>query len=261
MQIFNNSIKSFLNLFIENNCPLCDRSTSEGFCVYCTRSVETCRLENPSQSSHESYPLVVWGAYRGTLKRAIAKMKYHNHPEIGEMLGMWLGESWWDYIQQQEINFFGSDQKSNLKINKNNFYKNNFNHKNLRKNNYIVVPIPLHTEKLRQRGFNQAEAIAKGFCEVTQMKLVADGLVRKRETQAQHLLTASDRAKNLADAFLVGQSLQRFPSAQIILVDDIYTTGATVNAAIQILQKHNYQIGGVVAVATSSSSSFINNPS
>lgn len=226
------SLQQFFNFFLAQNCPLCGRSTPERLCVYCTRSLETCRLANPTTRSSEKYPIVVWGAYRGTLKRAIAAMKYDHHPEIGEPLGHYLGAAWLEYST-------GSGKLS--------------------PHNYIVIPIPLHAEKKQQRGFNQAELIAKSFCQVTQMRLVPDGLIRVRATQAQHSLNKSDRAKNLTDVFQVGTSLQRYKSRQIILVDDIYTTGATINSAIQTLSKNHQQVAGVVAVATSSSETLTKN--
>ncbi|BAZ07191.1 ComF family protein [Calothrix sp. NIES-3974] len=236
MKLLQRGWQGFLNLFLDRNCPSCGRATSTSLCVYCTRSLAACRLENPTIRSQANYPVLVWGGYRGTLKRAIATMKYHHHPEIGLLLGNWLGEIWWEYGDL----FRKSGHPSSW-------------------GDYIVIPIPLHAHKQKQRGFNQAEIIGKGFCQITQMKLVPQGLVRVRDTKAQHLLGERDRLTNLTAAFQVGTVLTRYPSRPIILVDDIYTTGATVSAAMETLLQHRHPVVGVVAVATSTSESLTKN--
>jgi predicted amidophosphoribosyltransferase len=105
---------------------------------------------------------------------------------------------------------------------------------------------------LQKRGFNQAELIAQSFCEITGYKKQQQGLERVRATEAQFSLSVSQREQNLADAFVVGKSLLQHPSASpVLLVDDIYTTGATVRSAAQSLRLQGIQVYGVIAIATS----------
>ena len=121
----------------------------------------------------------------------------------------------------------------------------------------IVVPIPLHPRKLKQRGYNQAELLAEGFCQVTGLPLHRQGLVRVRATDAQFSLSSQDRAKNLADAFQLGASLKRLSQARsqarsqttVLLLDDIYTTGATVQSALATLHRHQMPCLGVAVLA------------
>jgi ComF family protein len=159
-----------------------------------------------------------WGLYGGTLKRAIAVMKYENQSQIARPLGQWLGEAW--LLNSPKLN-----------------------------SQVVVVPIPLHKSKLKQRGYNQAALIAQSFCQTTGLKLNLNGLERVRETKAQFGLSASERAKNLAAAFVVGQGFRR-PDASVLLIDDIYTTGATAAAAVQTLRQCEISVLGLVAVAT-----------
>jgi ComF family protein len=115
-----------------------------------------------------------------------------------------------------------------------------------------VVPIPLHPTKLQQRGFNQAELITRSFCEFTGYKEQPLGLERVRETKAQFGLSRQEREQNLTDAFVVSKSLLKHPSAlPVLLVDDIYTTGATVRSAAQTLRRQGIEVYGLVAIATS----------
>lgn len=212
--------KGLLNLFLKSNCPLCDRPTPVEFCEYCQKQLQRCQLKNPSQLWQGELPLFIWGNYGGTLKQAIAVLKYENKLEIARPLGHWLGKSW---LKSPSI-----CQKK-----------------------LTVVPIPLHSAKLQQRGFNQAELIAKSFCEYTGYKQQPLGLERIRETEAQFKLTPQQREENLADAFIVGKSLVQKSTSPVLLVDDIYTTGATVRAAAAALRRQGIEVYGLVAIASS----------
>ncbi|MTJ52437.1 ComF family protein, partial [Anabaena sp. UHCC 0253] len=98
--------------------------------------------------------------------------------------------------------------------------------------------------------FNQAALIAEGFCNITGCKLKINGLERIKETEAQFSLSSAQRQENLVDAFVIGKDLRRRPNIPILLVDDIYTTGATVKAAVKTLKAHQIKVLGVAAVAT-----------
>ncbi|KOP24767.1 alpha-L-fucosidase [Hapalosiphon sp. MRB220] len=209
--------KNLLNLFLQSDCPLCERSTSQELCPNCLRQLQKCR--NPNT---HSLPIFAWGAYGGILKRAIATMKYENHPEIARPLGQLLAQAW---LSHQECD-----------------------------RNLVVVPIPLHTKKLKQRGYNQAALIAQSFCEVTGLRLKKHGLERIKITDAQFGLSASQREENLTAAFGLGQDLPVSRKVSVLLVDDIYTTGATARSAIQTLDQSGISVYGLVAVATTAKS-------
>jgi predicted amidophosphoribosyltransferase len=108
----------------------------------------------------------------------------------------------------------------------------------------------MHPKKQKQRGFNQAALIAAGFCNVTGYKLKVHALERIKETEALFNLSPVQRQENLADAFVLGKDLRRRPHIPILLVDDIYTTGATVKAAVKTFEQHQITVLGVAAVAT-----------
>jgi ComF family protein len=211
---------SLLNLFLESQCPLCQRPTPQEFCQDCTRQLQRCKLSNPQEFWRGELPVFAWGNYSGTLKRAIAALKYDNQPQIAKPLGQWLAKAWLDSQPQQRL---------------------------------IVVPIPLHADKLKMRGYNQAELLAESFCDFTGLVLQPQGIKRIKATDAQFSLSASQREHNLADAFVLGTEFHRQrPNDLVLLLDDIYTTGATVRSAVQALQKQGISVYGVVAIATSS---------
>lgn len=212
--------KEILNLFLKSNCPLCDRPTPMEFCEYCQRQLQRCQLKNPSYGWQGELPLFVWGNYGGVLKQAIAALKYENKPELARPLGHWLGEAW---LKSAAI------------------YPKKL----------TVVPIPLHSAKLQQRGFNQAELIARSFCEYTGYKQQPLALERIKKTEAQFSLSPQQREENLADAFIVGKSLVQKSASPVLLVDDIYTTGATVRAAAKAFRRRGIEVYGLVAIASS----------
>jgi ComF family protein len=97
----------------------------------------------------------------------------------------------------------------------------------------LVVPVPLHRSKRRERGYNQAEAIARGIREALPQVGVSHALVRTRFTPSQTTLNAQARRNNVRDAFrIAGQKLR---DRIILLCDDVCTTGATLNACAEQL--------------------------
>ncbi len=101
---------------------------------------------------------------------------------------------------------------------------------------HLVVPIPLYRKKLKERGFNQAELLARIIAEYFNIELSKNNLKKIKPTKSQTKLSASERIKNMKGAFVV-KNKEEFCGKSILLVDDIYTTGATVKEAAEILKK------------------------
>ncbi len=214
---------SLLNLFLKPKCPLCDRSTAKIICIDCDRQISACKSPIFRQN-REGLNLFAWGVYDSSLKQAIATFKFKNHPELAQPLGIKIAEAWnQDAIAQTLIK-----QSPNIK----------------------VVPIPMHPEKLKSRGFNQAELLAKYFCQYTELAIAPKILQRVKNTKPQiETKSKQEREDNLNSAFTVGNQF-RNKSISVILFDDIYTTGATIKEAIATLKSVNIQAIAVVVLAT-----------
>ena len=138
----------------------------------------------------------------GALQALVHALKYEGF----ERLGVWLGKALGGAILERKIQ---AD---------------------------LLIPIPLHKRKFRERGYNQAEAIARGVSRVTGIPIRADIVHRTRFTETQTKLNLEARQKNMEDAFAIGSKKSSVLKGKTcILVDDVITTGATLNACAEKL--------------------------
>ncbi|MEN3027332.1 MAG: ComF family protein [Chlorobiota bacterium] len=98
-----------------------------------------------------------------------------------------------------------------------------------------LIPVPIHPARRRERGYNQAEAIAKGISDVTGIPLYRDALRRRVATASQTQLTVEQRRQNVAGVFAGGTQAAAVRSANLLLVDDVLTTGSTLNSCAEAL--------------------------
>ena len=97
-----------------------------------------------------------------------------------------------------------------------------------------VVPVPLHPKRLRERGFNQALSLARFISRFHSIPLDRNKLVRARYTHTQVGLSEQKRKENVKGAFVVKKE-KNFRNKHILLVDDVYTSGSTVDECAQVL--------------------------
>jgi len=112
----------------------------------------------------------------------------------------------------------------------------------------ILVPVPLHKHRKRERGFNQAEELAKAIAAAIPLTEVRSVVRRIRNTTPQVLLNEEERRRNVRQAFTVNASQGEIPSRGII-VDDVYTTGATIHEVAAVLRQAGMTSVSAMAVA------------
>lgn len=104
---------------------------------------------------------------------------------------------------------------------------------------YTLLPVPLHRSKTRERGYNQSEHICKGISNRTGLTVASSLLRRTRYTQSQTALDIEERRRNVAGAFSLHPRCRSAVAGQsFIVVDDVITTGATIDACARLLVQH-----------------------
>jgi ComF family protein len=100
----------------------------------------------------------------------------------------------------------------------------------------LILPVPLHPKRLRWRGFNQSVLLARQVSRAYNTPMDPFVLVRRRETPPQTQLTEEERRKNMRGAFAVNPN-KPIKNKAILLIDDVYTSGATVNECSRTLRR------------------------
>ena len=152
------------------------------------------------------------GHFGGTLREAILRFKYGGKAALAHPLGLCLARS----LDTPPSPLLTSTLGEKLAFD-------------------AVVPVPLHPSKLRQRGFNQSERLARVVAEERGWQLDTSGVVRVRKTRVQALLEGSEREKNVRGAFACRLG-QRYAGQSVLIVDDVLTTGSTVSEVARVIR-------------------------
>jgi competence protein ComFC len=155
--------------------------------------------------------------YEGALRQYLTELKYRYRPELGEALGKLLV----DWVRENR-DFFTAD---------------------------YLVPIPIHPQKLAVRGYNQTELLANSLKKYLGIHIISDILIREKLTVSQNSLHWEERFYNLRNAFRVIHT-GAVNGKRILLIDDIFTTGATVSEAARTLLKAGAANVDVLTLAT-----------
>lgn len=220
-------ISSLIHLIYPNRCPICGeilgkdsnlcreclsglKRLSPPFCPICSipfpdgesHICEACLRKRPYFDSLSSAYI-----YEGTASKAIHLFKFQKKKSAGRAIGTLLSEfaiSWWKGISKKDIE-------------------------------YVVVPVPLGKGRLRERGFNQSLIIARYVAKKLNLSMDCLSLRRIKETEQQSVLGIEERKKNVRSAFKVfGEDLK---GKGVILVDDVATTGSTLNECARTLKE------------------------
>jgi ComF family protein len=113
----------------------------------------------------------------------------------------------------------------------------------------LMIPVPLHRKRMNQRGYNQSEFIARGASEITGIPVVTNLMERKGNTRSQTSMNRMERFENMASAFKMCNGSGDLDDKKILIIDDVVTTGATLEACSQVLL-NNFQCQVYVATVS-----------
>ena len=224
-------LQNFSELLYPKLCGGCGNhlyENEEVVCVYCRASLPLsgeCDFENNASEK------LFWGKVsitaaasflffqkKSSTQHLLHQLKYQQKENIGE----WLGEQF-AYSLQSKGRFAAVE---------------------------IIIPIPLHPSRIKFRGYNQCDAIARGMASVLLIPIVNGVLIRSVATQSQTKKNRFQRFENMNSVFSLAQA-SAIKGKNILLLDDVLTTGATLISAAQVLQQagSNKLFVGAVAKA------------
>ena len=210
-------LRSLLNLLYPNLCAACQEVLVQNENVICynclvdlPRSLYYQDIENPITK-------LFWGkiklemalsaftfSKKGKVQKLMHELKYNANTRVGEVMGIELGKE----IDKAEI----TDKVD------------------------VVIPVPLHKKKLKQRGYNQSEFIAIGVAKVLNCEMNTALLKRMEHSESQTKKSKYERWENVGAAFTLTDANQ-YIDKHILLVDDVVTTGATLEACCKKLEE------------------------
>lgn len=227
-----NRLQSLLQLFYPTPCAACDSNLTTGETFLCTN----CRHDlsffenNNFKNNHlqkvflGKVPFTYAGAFfmfqkHGKVKKLIHKLKYKGQQEIGTHIGKW----WGNQLKETQI-FNGID---------------------------YIIPVPLHKKKQRKRGYNQLTTFGKAVGNELRVPLVEDILIRKSATKTQTYKNRFERFLNTSTIFEL-TNLDVFKNKHVLLIDDVITTGATIESCSKELLKTDHIKISILAIAFTS---------
>jgi len=209
-----NIFHSVLDFFFPQICVTCQSKLYNSNFSICNECVSKIEKANPSDIENIFHQKIsqfgtIEGFFShfeftkgGKCQRVIHELKYNKKSNLGIYLGILLGKE----------------------LSKKNWFPNI----------ELIIPVPIHYIKKLSRGYNQSDKICEGIQKVTNKNYYPKVVKRKKFTQTQTLLTISERIKNVSGAFKV-RDVKKIRNKTILIVDDVFTTGSTVNELAKTL--------------------------
>lgn len=217
-------INELLNIIYPRRCPVCDDIVSVGdglICRECVKKLpyikEPCCMKCGKELRREEEEYCgdcrKWEhvytqgkalfSYDKVMQQSVAAFKYKGRQEYAVLYGSEMARCF-----KTQLKRWGAE---------------------------VLIPVPVHKSRCRQRGYNQAALLAESLSRHTGIPADETVLVRRKKTEAQKTLNDKERRKNLQDAFQLRKNVVQYK--KIVLVDDIYTTGSTADACAGVLKE------------------------
>jgi len=210
-------LQDFLALIYPRNCVACGNSLfkhEDQVCNYCYTNLPKTHFnklhKNPVEELfYGRIQLVFATSYylfhkKSHVQALLHDIKYKGNKQLAALLGNWFG----NYLRDEE---------------------------KLKQVDYLL-PVPLHEKKLKQRGYNQSEEFANGLSQKLEIETNASLLIRNAFTNTQTKKSKYERWENVEHVFEV-TDIEALKNKHVVLIDDVITTGATIEACCDVLQK------------------------
>lgn len=225
----NSIIADFISLFFPRYCYACREqlnSREECICLNCEHSLSKTNYHLDEQNPvliklYGKAPVKFASAYlrfvkSGKTQRLLHQLKYHNKPEVGNILGKWYAKDLREVIENLGIQ--------------------------------LVIPVPLHYRKMKKRGYNQSEGFAVGLAEGLQIEMNNSLLQRIKESTTQTKKSKLERWENVENIFKTTNP-RGVIGKHILVVDDVITTGSTLSSCANNLLENGAESVSVLTIA------------
>lgn len=204
-------------LFFPELCPACGRSLYKNERVICTICIYHLPQTNFHSDPENKMARQLWGRF--PFVQTIAFIYFRKGSRIQNLMHQLK---------------YKKNQETGIRLGE--LYAHELKRSNIFKQADLIIPVPLHPAKFKKRGYNQSECIAKGISSVLNIPVSTNNLVRIENTETQTKKSRYARYENLVNAFSIIEKSE-FIHKHIMLVDDVMTTGATLEAcSIRLLE-------------------------
>ena len=215
------NVSNFLNLIYPQTCGICGKLASDSLCKKCEIELKKESDLNIIQTGEEIEDkyfneLMYIFKYEGQIRKLILDYKFNEK----------------SYIYLTFVNFLLKNKKIFENI----------------KNYDTIIPVPISKKRLKTRGYNQSLLIARKIAQQTNLELVNNCLIKTKNIIEQSKLNKEDRMQNIQGVYEL-RNKQLIENKKILLIDDIYTTGSTVNECSKILRQGNPKKIGILVLA------------
>jgi ComF family protein len=207
--------KSFINLIYPSCCPACNLALlnpDDFICTHCRYHLPKTNFHlhqiNPVHKKFDGRIIVnaatsfLYFFKGGITQELIAKLKYKGRKDVGIFIGELYG---YDLLESELFNAVD-----------------------------IIIPVPLHKDKFKKRGYNQSEQFAEGLSNSMKIPTDFNSVIKKTASATQTTKRRYERWKNVQDVYFLND-LEIFKDKHVLLVDDVVTTGSTLEAAATVL--------------------------
>lgn len=197
-------------MFYPHICTGCGSDFVSKNNLLCLKCIESLPLTNFASHANNPIEKIFWGripiiaahsefyfSKESLIQQLIHQLKYKNNISIGLYLGKVMGKTLLESNRFNDIN--------------------------------ALIPLPLYADKEHKRGYNQAEIICNGVSEIMNIPVINNNVIRKLHTDTQTKKHRTERWENVADSFAVKNKAQ-LAGKKLLLIDDVITTGATLEA-------------------------------
>lgn len=221
--------RDFIDLFYPSLCICCNQRLIAQEYFLCLECLYSLPFTNHFEIKENSLNKLFYGRFSienivclgyfskgGKFQKIIHEIKYKNNKDLAVYIGQRCGNKLKESYFIKDIDY--------------------------------IVPVPLHPNRLKRRGYNQSLLLAQGISEITCLPIIDNNLIRLKDNDSQTTKNKTERLKNIAEIFTI-QDKNLFKDKHILIIDDVITTGSTIEICVKTILEESNTLISVFCVA------------